>query len=305
MSMGGIDFVGALGAAPADVETGLGIAAANGYSGVDSGNQLSIPQYTPEQAALANAVATELGQTTSADQQAAISNGVLAQQNLDIARQQEAARQAYEQQQALATELQAGLLDEQARSSNYDPYAHGIASGSPTGAITFDPIFGDYHGLSRFGPAIARDPSGNALLGHTILGNIPYMGIGAAARGFLGGASPFANVSNFMDNITPDNEFGEFPGDAVSPSLPDAPSAPPVTPVAGDVPAVVVAPTPSEIFANAQPYYRPTLLDQAPVGMANFDALNRDFNLSYAMRPDIYENPPALDLLGRQGYVPL
>jgi len=78
-STDGIDFVGALGAAPADVQTGLGIAAANGYS-VDSGNQLSIPQYTPEQAELANAVATELGQTTSANQQTSINNAVLAQQ---------------------------------------------------------------------------------------------------------------------------------------------------------------------------------------------------------------------------------
>ena len=79
-STDGIDFVGALGAAPADVQTGLGIAAAEGYSGVDSGNQLSIPQYSPEQAALAKAMATAFGKTTTEGQQTSINNAVLAQQ---------------------------------------------------------------------------------------------------------------------------------------------------------------------------------------------------------------------------------
>jgi len=79
-STDGIDFVGALGAAPADVQTGLGIAAAEGYSGVDSGNQLSIPQYSPEQAALAKAMATAFGKTTTKGQQTSINNAVLAQQ---------------------------------------------------------------------------------------------------------------------------------------------------------------------------------------------------------------------------------
>jgi hypothetical protein len=227
---------------------------------------------------------------------------------------QEAARQEYEQQQSLAEDLQAGLLAEQARGTTSP-----VVAFTPDGAMADEAIRSQQaaefdadraaedgrlysHPLidlpiaRSFGPTMIRNAAGRPMPFQTMLSNLPY-GIGAAARGFLTGDLPFGLVGN--------NEFGDFPGDAVSPSLPDAPPAPPVTPVAGDVPAVVVAPTPSEIFANAQPYYRPTLLDQAPAGMANFDALNRDFNLSYAMRPDIYENPPALDLLGRQGFVPL
>ena len=111
-STDGIDFVSTLGAAPADVQTGLGIAAANGYS-VDSGNQLSIPEYTPEQAELANAAATELGQTTSANQQTSINNAVLAQE--------------------LASEFEAGLLDEQARGTTTEP---AVAPAAPTNRFT-------------------------------------------------------------------------------------------------------------------------------------------------------------------------
>lgn len=238
---------------------------------------------------------------------------------------QEAARQAYEQQQALATELQAGLLDEQARGTqpamgftpdgamadeaieeairsqqaDYNPYAHSIAAGSPIGPVTFDPIFGDYYGLSKYGPAIARDPSGNALVVETILGNLPY-GFGLAARGLMAQGN----------GVVPDNTFGDFPGDAVSPPSEEEIAAAqqqmqPVMPVPDPVPVVVPAPTASQVYATAQPYYRRTLLDAAPAGFADFAALNDAFTRSYAMRPAIYQTPPAVDLLGRQGFVPL
>ncbi len=254
--------------------------------------------------------------------------GMLAYQDLTRAAQQQAALEQYQMAQVLAPELQASLFDEQARGTTapaveFTPdgamaeqalndqaiensRAYGTALGSPTGAVTFDPIFGDYYGLSKYGPAIARDPSGNALFGQTILGNIPYMGIGAAARGFLGGASPFSGITDFFGGLSPDQgDWGEFPGDAVSPSLPDMPpAAPPVATAPDAVPDVVAAPTPSQVFANSQAFYRPTLLDQAPAGMPGFDAANRQFNLSSALRPDIY-NSYNRDLLGRQGYVPL
>lgn len=79
----------------------------------------------------------------------------------------------------------------------------------------------------------------------------------------------------------------------------------PVMPEPEPVPVVVAAPTASQIYATAQPYYRRTLLDAAPAGFADFAALNDAFNRSYAMRPAIYQTPPAVDLLGRQGFVPL
>jgi hypothetical protein len=69
--------------------------------------------------------------------------------------------------------------------------------GSPIGPITYDPIFGDYHGLSKYGPVVARDPSGNALYGETVFANLPF-GLGQVARGIMGRG---------------DNTFGEFPGD--------------------------------------------------------------------------------------------
>jgi hypothetical protein len=72
--------------------------------------------------------------------------------------------------------------------------------GSPLGPITYDPIFGDYHGLSKYGPVVARDPSGNALYGQTVFANLPY-GLGYVARGIMGRG---------------DDTFGDFPGDVVS-----------------------------------------------------------------------------------------
>jgi len=131
-STDGIDFVSTLGAAPADVQTGLGIAAANGYS-VDSGNQLSIPEYTPEQAELANAAATELGQTTSANQQTSINNAVLAQESMAYLQSEEDARQQYQLEQQLASEFEAGLLDEQARGTTTEP---AVAPAAPTNRFT-------------------------------------------------------------------------------------------------------------------------------------------------------------------------
>jgi hypothetical protein len=89
--------------------------------------------------------------------------------------------------------------------SDYNPYADSIAAGSPIAPITYDPIFGDYYGLSRFGPAIARDPSGKALVAETVFGNLPF-GLGLAARGLMAQGN----------GIVPDNTFGEFPGDAVN-----------------------------------------------------------------------------------------
>lgn len=225
---------------------------------------------------------------------------------------QEAARQEYEQQQALAADLQAGLLAEQARGTQP---AMGF---TPDGAMAdeairsqqaaeFDALRAAEDGrlyshplidlpiMRSFGPTMIRNAAGRPMPFGTMVSNLPF-GIGTAARGFLTGDLPFGLVGN--------NEFGDFPGDAVSPSLPETPPAPPVTPVADDVPDVVVAPTPSQVFANSQAFYRPTLLDQAPAGMPGFDAANRQFNLSSALRPDIYNNYDR-DLLGRQGYVPL
>jgi len=91
-------------------------------------------------------------------------------------------------------------LGMQTRSLDYNPYAYGTAAGSPIGPITYDPIFGDYHGLSKYGPVIARDPSGNPLYGETVFANLPF-GAGQVARGIMGRG---------------DNTFGEFPGDAVN-----------------------------------------------------------------------------------------
>jgi hypothetical protein len=68
-----------------------------------------------------------------------------------------------EAQQALS-----GINQTNINRSYYNPYAYGIAMGSPIGPITYDPIFGDYHGLSKYGPVVARDPSGNALYGETV-----------------------------------------------------------------------------------------------------------------------------------------
>jgi len=192
-------------------------------------------------------------------------------------------------------------LGMQTSRSDYNPYAHSIAAGSPIAPVTFDPIFGDYYGLSRYGPAIARDPSGNALVAETILGNLPY-GFGHAARGFMAQGN----------GVVPDNTFGDFPGDAVSPPSEEEIAAAqrqmqPVMPEPEPepVPVVVAAPTASQVYATALPYYRRTLLDAAPAGFADFAALNDAFNRSYAMRPAIYQTPPAVDLLGRQGFVPL
>ena len=187
-------------------------------------------------------------------------------------------------------------LGMQTSRSDHNPYAHGTAAGSPIGPITFDPIFGDYYGLSRYGPAIARDPSGKALAVETVFGNLPY-GLGLAARGLMAQGN---------------NTFGGFPGDAVNPPSEEEIVAAqrqmqPVMPVPDPVPlpVVVAAPTASQVYATAQPYYRRTLLDVAPAGFADFATLNDAFNRSYAMRPAIYQTPPAVDLLGRQGFVPL
>jgi hypothetical protein len=100
-----------------------------------------------------------------------------------------------EAQQALS-----GINQTNINRSYYNPYAYGIAMGSPIGPITYDPIFGDYHGLSKYGPVVARDPSGNALYGETVFANLPF-GLGQVARGIMGRG---------------DNTFGEFPGDVVS-----------------------------------------------------------------------------------------
>jgi len=129
----------------------------------------------------------------------------------------------------------------------------------------------------------------------TVLANLPYVG------GLLSGA---------MTSGYPDNTFGDFPGDAVSPPSEEEIAAAqrqmqPVMPVPDPVPVVVPAPTASQVYATAQPYYRRTLLDAAPAGFADFAALNDAFTRSYAMRPAIYQTPPAVDLLGRQGFVPL
>jgi hypothetical protein len=195
----------------------------------------------------------------------------------------------------------AAMADEAIRSqqaADYNPYAHSIAAGSPIGPVTFDPIFGDYFGFSRFGPAIARDPSGNALVAETFLGNLPY-GFGHAARGLMAQGN----------GVVPDNTFGDFPGDVVNASEEDIAAAQPQLqapqPEVTPLPAIVAAPTASQVYAAAQPYYRRTLLDAAPAGFADFATLNDAFTRSYAMRPAIYQTPPAVDLLGRQGFVPL
>ena len=229
---------------------------------------------------------------------------------------QEAARQAYEQQQALATDLQAGLLDEQARGTQpamgFTPdgamadeaIEEAIRSQQDAefntlreaegGKLYAEPLF-DLPVLKLLGPRAIKNAIGRTMPAQTVLANLPYVG------GLLSGA---------MTSGYPDNTFGDFPGDAVSPPSEEEIAAAqrqmqPVMPVPDPVPVVVPAPTASQVYATAQPYYRRTLLDAAPAGFADFATLNDAFNRSYAMRPAIYQTPPAVDLLGRQGFVPL
>jgi hypothetical protein len=229
---------------------------------------------------------------------------------------QEAARQAYEQQQALATELQAGLLDEQARGTQpamgftpdgamaEEAIEEAIRSQQDAefntlreaegGKLYAEPLF-DLPVLSLLGPRTIKNAMGMPLPAQTVLANLPY----------VGGLLSLAMTSGY-----PDNTFGDFPGDAVSPPSEEEIAAAqqqmqPVMPVPDPVPVVVPAPTASQVYATAQPYYRRTLLDAAPAGFADFAALNDAFTRSYAMRPAIYQTPPAVDLLGRQGFVPL
>jgi len=162
------------------------------------------------------------------------------------------------------------------------------------GKLYAEPLF-DLPVLSLLGPRTIKNAIGRTMPAQTVLANLPYVG------GLLSGA---------MTSGYPDNTFGDFPGDAVSPPSEEEIAAAqrqmqPVMPVPDPVPVVVPAPTASQVYATAQPYYRRTLLDAAPAGFADFATLNDAFNRSYAMRPAIYQTPPAVDLLGRQGFVPL
>jgi hypothetical protein len=162
------------------------------------------------------------------------------------------------------------------------------------GMLYADPLI-DLPVLSFLGPRTIKNAIGRTMPAQTVLANLPYVG------GLLSGA---------MTSGYADNTFGDFPGDAIStPSAEDIAAVQqqmqPVMPEPEPVPVVVAAPTASQVYATAQPYYRRTLLDAAPAGFADFAALNDAFNRSYAMRPAIYQTPPAVDLLGRQGFVPL
>ena len=164
------------------------------------------------------------------------------------------------------------------------------------GKLYADPLF-DLPVLRLLGPRAIKNAIGRTMPVETVLANLPYVG-------------PL--LSGAMTSGYADNTFGGFPGDAVNPPSEEEIDAAlrqmqPVmpVPVPDPVPVVVPAPTASQVYATAQPYYRRTLLDAAPAGFADFATLNDAFNRSYAMRPAIYQTPPVVDLLGRQGFVPL
>jgi hypothetical protein len=166
----------------------------------------------------------------------------------------EAAQDAFSPDAAMA---QAAIAAQAAQGSR----AAGIAAGSPIGPITYEPIFGDYQGLSRHGPVVARGPSGNTLYGETVFANLPF-GLGQVARGMMGRG---------------DNTFGDFPGDV--PGLPsqselDQRFAPPEPdlgdPDSGDPDSGDPAPAPP---AAAPAYVPPVYQTYAGLGLPSISPI--------------------------------